>query len=82
LPFQELLSPDQTLRDPEALRARFASAGVDLRRPVVTSCGSGLSAAILTLALHVAGLPEGALYDGSWTEWGGRPDTPVTVGQD
>jgi thiosulfate/3-mercaptopyruvate sulfurtransferase len=82
LPFQELLSAEQTLLDPQALRTRFAAAGVDSSRPVVTSCGSGLSAAILTLGLHVAGLPEGALYDGSWTEWAGRSDTPVATGAD
>ena len=46
----------------------------------VTSCGSGVTACILTLGLRVAGLPEGAVYDGSWTEWGGRSDTPVEVG--
>ena len=81
VPFQDLLSTDQTLRDPETLRTLFAAAGVDPNRAVVTSCGSGLSAAILTLGLHVAGLPDGALYDGSWTEWAGRPDTPVSTGE-
>jgi thiosulfate/3-mercaptopyruvate sulfurtransferase len=77
LPYTELLNPDQTLRPPAELRARFAAAGVDGKRPVVTSCGSGVTAAILTLGLRLSGLPEGALYDGSWTEWGGRPDTPI-----
>ena len=56
---------------------RLAQAGVDGSRPVVTSCGSGVTACILTLGLRLAGLPEGAVYDGSWTEWGGRADTPV-----
>jgi thiosulfate/3-mercaptopyruvate sulfurtransferase len=77
LPYTELLNPDQTLRPPAELRARFEAAGVDGKTPVVTSCGSGVTAAILTLGLRRAGLPEGALYDGSWTEWGGRPDTPI-----
>ena len=77
LPYTELLNPDQTLRPPVELRARFEAAGVDGSRPVVTSCGSGVTAAILTLGLRLAGLPQGALYDGSWTEWGGRPDTPI-----
>ena len=76
LPATELLAPDQTLLPPEALRARFAQAGADGTRPVVTSCGTGVTAAILTLGLAVAGLPEGALYDGSWTEWASRPETP------
>ena len=80
LPYTELLAPDQTLLPPEQLRARLAAAGVDGSRPVVTSCGSGVTATILTLAMTVAGLPPGAVYDGSWTEWGGRPDTPIETG--
>jgi thiosulfate/3-mercaptopyruvate sulfurtransferase len=77
LPYTELLAPDQTMLAPPALRARLGRAGVDGRRPIVTSCGSGITACILTLAMVQAGLPAGAVYDGSWTEWGGRADTPV-----
>ena len=64
---------------PDALRARLAAAGVNGSRPVGTSCGSGVTATILTLAMVLAGLPNGAVYDGSWTEWGGRADTPIDV---
>jgi thiosulfate/3-mercaptopyruvate sulfurtransferase len=77
LPFTDLIGPDRRLLPPEALRRAFAARGVDGTRPVVTSCGSGVTATVLTLAMMVAGLPEGAVYDGSWTEWGGQPDTPV-----
>ena len=75
LPYTELLTQHGTLRPPEQLRSRFAQAGVDGSKPVVTSCGSGVTAAILTLGLVQAGLPRGAVYDGSWTEWASRPDT-------
>ena len=80
LPYTDLLNADGTFRSLDAVRARLRAAGADGSRPVVTSCGSGVTACILTLALRIAGLPEGAVYDGSWTEWGGRPDTPVETG--
>ncbi len=80
VPYTELLNPDGTFRPAAALAARFAAAGVDGTRPVVTSCGSGVTACILTLGLRLSGLPEGAVYDGSWTEWGGRADTPIATG--
>jgi thiosulfate/3-mercaptopyruvate sulfurtransferase len=82
LPASELLQGGRTMLPVDALRARFAAAGADGARPVVTSCGTGVSAAILTFGLHLAGLPEGALYDGSWTEWAGRDTTPKATGRD
>ncbi len=79
IPYTELLAADQTLLPRAALLERFARAGVSADTAVVTSCGSGVTAAVLTLGLAVAGLPEGALYDGSWTEWGGQADTPIVT---
>jgi len=81
LPYTDLLNADGTFRPVGDIRTRLAQAGVDGTRPVVTSCGSGVTACILTLGLRLAGLPEGAVYDGSWTEWGGRSDTPVETGR-
>lgn len=77
LPISEVLAPNQTMLPKEVLREKLAALGIDGSRPVVTSCGSGLTATILTLAMTRAGLPSGAVYDGSWTEWGGRTDTPI-----
>jgi thiosulfate/3-mercaptopyruvate sulfurtransferase len=79
LPYDKLLDGDGTLRSPERLRALFSDAGVDLDRPVVTSCGSGVSAAVLLLGLAALGHEQNTLYDGSWSEWGGRGDTPVVT---
>lgn len=77
LPFTELLTATQTLKTPGELRESLAQRGVTEQTQVITTCGSGLTAAVINLALQVAGLPPGALYDGSWSEWGGRTDTPV-----
>lgn len=77
LPFTELLDSDARLKSNEALAAVFDSLGIDGSKPVITSCGSGVTAAILTLGLYCIGRNDIALYDGSWTEWGGRSDLPV-----
>jgi thiosulfate/3-mercaptopyruvate sulfurtransferase len=76
IPFNELFAADGTMLPEEALRARFALAGADGSRPLATSCGTGVTACILTLGALRAGLPEPAVYDGSWTEWASRPETP------
>jgi thiosulfate/3-mercaptopyruvate sulfurtransferase len=77
LPYDELYQKDGTFLPANAIRKRLEGAGIDLRKPVITSCGSGVTASVLALGFHVVGRPDVAVYDGSWSEWGGRDDTPV-----
>jgi thiosulfate/3-mercaptopyruvate sulfurtransferase len=81
LPYNELVAADGTLLPPDALRRRLAAAGIDPARPIVATCGSGTSACALVFTLHVLGHDAAAVYDGSWTEWGGREDTPIATGK-
>jgi thiosulfate/3-mercaptopyruvate sulfurtransferase len=77
VPYGELVAEDGTLLEPARLRTHLARSGVDPDRPVVATCGSGVSACALLLALASLGTDGHVLYDGSWSEWGGRGDTPV-----
>jgi thiosulfate/3-mercaptopyruvate sulfurtransferase len=80
LPFVEIVD-DGHLKPSEALKAAFAAHKVDLKKPIITTCGSGVTAAILALAVEEAGGKVEGLYDGSWAEWGARADTPVATGK-
>lgn len=79
LPFDRLLDADGRIAEPHAIRKAFADAGVDLDLPVVTTCGSGVTAAILIFGLALIGKDDVALYDGSWTEWAQRDDAPIVT---
>ncbi len=81
VPYASLLDPDGTLKAEPELRAVFAAAGVDIGRPVVATCGSGVTAGIVALALAILGRPDAAVYDGSWVEWGVKDNgLPVATG--
>lgn len=81
VPYTDLLNPDKTMKDPAACRVVFEAAGVDLAKPIITTCGSGVTAAILALALERIGHHQWSLYDGSWAEWGMFPTVSVATGE-
>ena len=81
VPYTALYNADGTFKDKAGLIAAFRAGEVDLSRPVVTSCGSGVTACVLAFAMHLIGKDDVALYDGSWTEWGADPATPKAVGE-
>ncbi len=79
LPYAKLIAEDGTLLDPAVLRALFESAGIDLQKAVITTCGSGVTASVLALGLHTAGILDAPVFDGSWAQWGSLEDTPVVT---
>lgn len=78
--YAKLVGPDGTIHNAAELRKLFTDQGIILDRPIVTSCGSGITAAIVALGLEIAGANQVGLYDGSWSEWGGRKDAPIAAG--
>ena len=81
LPYNELIDPRTgTMLPADALARRIAASGIDPAKKVTASCGSGVSACVVALGLYLTGAPEAAIYDGSWSEWGGRADTPIVTG--
>jgi thiosulfate/3-mercaptopyruvate sulfurtransferase len=81
IPYTALFNADGTFKDAAALRDAFVRGGVDLDRPVITTCGSGMTACVLAFGMHLIGKDDVSLYDGSWSEWGADPATPKEVGE-
>lgn len=80
LPFTELFNDDGTFKSRDGIRVAFENAGIDLAKPVVTTCGGGVTAAVLSFGMHLLGKDDTALYDGSWSEWAADPATPKALG--
>ena len=80
VPVGSVIAPDGRMKSAEEIRAVFEDAGIDLKKPIVTTCGSGITASVLALALARTGKDRVGVYDGSWSEWGGRDDTAVVMG--
>ena len=81
VPYTTLYNADGTFKPKAELKAAFEAAGVDLSKPIVTSCGSGVTACVLAFGMHLIGKNDVALYDGSWTEWGADPSLPKALGE-
>ncbi|CCQ73502.1 3-mercaptopyruvate sulfurtransferase [Magnetospira sp. QH-2] len=82
LPFTNIMEnykQDYVMKSPDGIRAAFAEAGVDMDAPIITTCGTGVTAAVPLLAMHLIGHDNVAMYDGSWNEWGNRPDLPIEI---
>ena len=80
VPYGQMFAADGTWKDKAGIEAAFVAAGIDLGKPVVTTCGSGVTACVLAFGLHLLGKQDVALYDGSWAEWGSDPETPKATG--